>query len=168
MRSRNSDKPKKPVDPEKVKVRLAGMCVRAEQCRHDIVEKLKKADIPVADKRAILAELIEGKFIDDSRYARSFARDKVRLAGWGRRKVSQALRLKRIADADISSALEEIEDDEYAEVLMKVARRKAASLDLAVYEDCAKLYRHLISRGFESNLITTVVKQLRAEQREEQ
>lgn len=165
MKSKSNETPrrKKPQDPEKVKVRLAGLCVRAEQCRHDIVEKLRKADIPADDKRAILAELIAGKFIDDARYARSFARDKVRFAGWGRLKVQQALRLKKVDATHIRTAMEEIDDEEYAAILEKVARRKSAELDLQVYEERMKLMRFLQGRGFEPNLSVAVLGKLRRE-----
>lgn len=72
-----------------------------------------------------------------------------------------ALAYKRIPPSFISEALEGIDQKEYRTSLMKVTTTKAKNLDLNEYDDRAKLYRHLISRGYESSLATKVIAYLK-------
>lgn len=154
---------KRPADPNKIKVKLAALCARSEQCRYDIAEKLKKTDLPAADKINILKELIEGKFVDDKRFAKSYVNDKIRFGGWGKRKIALHLRLKRISNEYIAEALEGFDEEEYQEYALKSARRKAASLDLRDYNQRAKAFKGLQSRGFESNIIANAFRVITSE-----
>lgn len=151
---------KKPISPEAAKLKMAGLCARSENCEHEIKEKLRKMGLFSDEINEILEFLIENRFIDNYRYAASFARDKVRFSGWGRNKIKQGLYLKRIPRDAINSACEEIKEEEYNEALYKVASSKARTLDLSDYDDKAKLYRYLISRGYESPLISRTIGRL--------
>ena len=75
-------------------------------------------------------------------------------------KVRMGLRVKGMPDATISQALEYIPEKEYAEALKKVLLAKARSLDLRDVKDRQKLYRHLASRGFESNQIISAMREM--------
>lgn len=152
---------RKPANPEALRLKMADLCARSEQCEHEIREKLRKKMLPTAEIDKIIYFLINGKFIDNSRYARSFTNDKVRFSGWGRNKIRMALAYKRIPSSLIAEALEEIDENEYRTSLMKVATTKAKNLDLNEYDDRAKLYRHLISRGYESSLVTKIIAYLK-------
>ena len=70
------------------------------------------------------------------------------------------LRAKGMSDAIVSQALDYIPEKEYAEALERVLLAKARSLDLKDVKDRQKLYRHLASRGFESNLILSAMREL--------
>ncbi len=106
----------------------------------------------------MIAYLIANKYIDDARYSRAYAVDKVRFSGWGRMKVRIGLRAKGMSDSVITQALGYIPEIEYSEALQKVLLAKAKSLDLMDVKDRQKLYRHLASRGFESQLIITAMR----------
>ena len=95
MESRN----KKEVTPQKALEMMAGLCAKSEQCPYDIMAKLRKFGLTAEDAGEVLDSLREQKFVDEARYARSFARDKVRFSGWGRNKIRQQLMLKRIPTA---------------------------------------------------------------------
>lgn len=148
---------KKPADPEKLRLKMADLCARSEQCENDIREKLRRALLSPAKIDEIISFLTDRHFIDNSRYARSFTNDKVRFAGWGRNKIRQALRLKRIPSDIIDNALENIDEKEYNQSLMRIAKNKAKDLDLDNYQEKIKLYRHLLARGFESAKISKVI-----------
>lgn len=154
------DKKKKPITPEKALERLASLCARSEQCTADLSEKLRKMEIAPADVEDILARLRELKFLDDSRYARALARDKVRFAGWGRMKIRQQLMVKRIPASEIEAALAEIDPQDYKEALIRVAKAKVKMLDLKEFDHRTKLLKHLMSRGFESNLAVRMVQEI--------
>ena len=133
---------------EKLTLRMAGLCARSEQCSADIYTKLCRGGLTADEAREVLEKLKERRFIDDSRFAAAFARDKVRFAGWGPRKVQAALMAKRIPSTLIREALDSLEAADIEEALMKAAHAKARSLDLAERTDARKLLQHLASRGF--------------------
>ena len=145
-------------------LRMAGLCAGAEQCSSDIRTKILKQGFSTEDAEKMLSYLQSNKYIDDSRYARAYAVDKVRFSGWGKMKVRMGLRAKGMSDAIVSQALGYIPEKEYAEALEKVLLAKARSLDLADVKDRQKLYRHLASRGFESQLIISAMRSLMKKQ----
>lgn len=160
-------KRKKPIGREAAKLRMADLCARSEQCESEIRTKLVRLGLVSGDVDGVIRELKEGRFVDNARYARAFARDKMRFAGWGRRKIAAALVAKRIASTDIREAIDELDGDEYAETVMRAARSKGRGLDLSTAEDRAKLLRHLASRGFEAGICYKAIDTLRREGREE-
>lgn len=87
---------KKTANPDTLRLKMADLCARSEQCEYEIREKLRKQMLPSSEIEKILSFLIKERFIDNSRYAHSFTNDKVRFSGWGRNKIRQALALRRI------------------------------------------------------------------------
>ena len=73
--------------------------------------------------------LLDGKYIDERRYARAYVNDKVRFSHWGRIKIRAMLRMQHISDADINEALEDIDIQQYMEVLADVIAAKRRSID---------------------------------------
>lgn len=137
---------------------MAGLCAGAEQCVADIRNKILKKGFSAAEAEKMVSYLIANKYIDDARFSRAYAVDKVRFSGWGSMKVRMGLRGKGMSDSIITQALEYIPESEYAETLQKVLLAKAKTLDLSEVKERQKLYRHLASRGFESQLIITAMR----------
>lgn len=136
-------------------VRMAGLCAGAEQCSSDIRAKILKQGFSADEAEKMVSYLQQNRYIDDGRYARAYAVDKVRFSGWGRMKVRMGLRAKRVGDTDIVQALEYIPEADYKEALQKAMAAKARALDLKDVNDRQRLYRHLASRGFESQQIVS-------------
>ena len=148
---------RKPADPEALLKRMASLCAKSEQCTFDISTKLYKSGLPADKREEIIEYLTAHRYLDDARFARSFASYKVRFSGWGKRKIRMALAAKRIDGSLIADALDAIDHDDYADALSRVAESKKRNLDLQSREDRQKLYRHLLSRGFESDLISKIL-----------
>lgn len=151
-------------DFESLKLRMAGLCARSEQCSGDIRTKLLKAGLPRDRAEELIGFLRRERFLDDARYARAFARDKARLGCWGPRKIRLHLGAKGVDGATASAAIAEVDAEDFVEGARKTAEAKARSLDLTAREDIAKLYRHLLSRGFDSDLTARTIKELRAKE----
>lgn len=141
-------------------LRMADLCARSEQCASEIITKLRAKGLAADDIRDIVDNLTARGFIDEYRYARSLARDKVRFAGWGRMKIRAALAAKRVSSGAIAEAMGEIDPQDYADALARVARSKASGLDLTQYDDRMRLLRQLASRGFEIDLAKAEIKRL--------
>lgn len=140
---------------------LSAACARAEQCEGDLLLKMRAHGMSRPDAEHVLEQLRRGRFVDNARFARAYASDKVRFNGWGRTKVAMMLRSKRIESEHIKGALEALNPEVYAEVLQRLVRTEARKLDLERYEDRLKLYRKLYGRGFEGEMIKEAIAEFR-------
>ena len=152
---------KKPMKPENALARVADLCARSEQCRHEVREKLMRWGIGTADTEKIIARLEQERYIDDSRYARAYVADKFRFAGWGKRKIALMLRSKRIASDSINDALDQIDDDEYFDAALRTLRSRCRGQLPETREDAARILRFGAQRGFETDILFKALRTLR-------
>lgn len=151
---------RKNISKEEALLAMADLCARSEQCEFDIVRKLRLKKLPMSSISEIIDYLKENRYIDADRYASGFANDKVRFSAWGRLKIRAALIAKKIPSHSIQTALDNIDKSDYTDALRRAVNAKIRSVDLNVYEDRMKMYRYLMSRGFESALISATLKAL--------
>ena len=131
---------------------------RCEHCESEVREKLLDWGGSNEEVNEIIAYLIEERYIDNQRYANSYAKDKFRFNHWGKYKISMMLRSKDIGNEIIEEALEQIDDEEYLEKLQQILRDKLRSLKYSSeYEKKGKLFKFAQSRGFESGAISKVI-----------
>ncbi len=97
---------------EEMLIKMAGLCANAEQCSADIRQKILKKGFSTEEAEKMIAYLRANKYIDDSRYARAYAIDKVRFSGWGRTKIRIGLWSKGMPDAIITQSLDNIPEKE--------------------------------------------------------
>ena len=134
--------------------RMAALCSASEHCESEIREKLQKAAMSDSDIERIVARLYDEQYLDTARYCRAFAHDRLRFARWGRLKIQQALRMKRLPNADISDALQELPENEYRQALNETIAQKERSLhDEDSFTRRGKLMRFAASRGFTADEI---------------
>lgn len=152
-------KPDRKMTAEEALVRLETLCARSEQCSGEIMTRLARWKFGPDEARRILDSLVDRRFVDDRRYASAFVRDKYRFARWGRLKIRQALALKRVGRDVISDAIGEIDEDLYRETLAGLLRAKARTLaDGNTFEGRTRLFRFAVSRGFESEIISSCIR----------
>ena len=144
----------------KVLDRLQAQCVKREYCRSDIFRKALTAFEGDRDSAGRLVEsLVADRFVDDSRYAAAFAREKARLSGWGPAKISFALRGKGISKSIISDALKEIDPEEADRRMVSVLETKYKTLKGDPQEKF-KLLRFGLTRGYDYDKIAPVVDEI--------
>lgn len=144
----------KQISEEDALLRLTSLCSTAEHCSHEMIEKMQRWQLADDTQARIIEYLVKEKYIDDERYARFFAKDKIRYNKWGRRKVEQAMWLKHI-DGDIQrDVLDDIDDEEYLAVLRPLLKTKRKSVKASSdYEMNMKLIRFAMGRGFTMDII---------------
>ena len=144
----------KQISEEDALLRLTSLCSTAEHCSHEMIEKMQRWQLADDAQARIIEYLVKEKYIDDERYARFFAKDKIRYNKWGRRKVEQAMWLKHI-DGDIQrDVLDDIDDEEYLAVLRPLLKTKRKSVKASSdYEMNMKLIRFAMGRGFTMDII---------------
>ena len=133
---------------------LAALCAQAEHCQYEMLEKMRRWEVPEEAQARVMQRLVKEKYVDDERYAEAFVKDKIRYNKWGRRKVDQGLWQKHI-DADIRKrVLDEVDDDEYLSVLRPLLKQKRKTTKAnSDYELNQKLMRFALGRGFTFDII---------------
>lgn len=150
MQPEKVTKPKREKTPEEALSALMRLCARAERSQGDARRLLRDWGIREAEAERIVGRLVRERFIDDTRYAEAFVREKLRLSGWGAYKIRTALRRKQIAPETIDAALAQSNPAEMAERLLAQLRRKARTVRYATpYELKTKLIRYGLSLGYE-------------------
>jgi regulatory protein len=146
------------IDYKEALRRAAALCSRQEQCSSHIMEKLNHWNISEGDASRIIELLQREKYLDDHRYATFYTRDKFRLNGWGKVKISVMLRRQGISESVIQEALNEIDEESYFKACAKLICEKSATLhEKNYFTRKGKLFRHAAQRGFESELIHRIL-----------
>lgn len=139
--------------------KAASYCSIAERCEQEIIEKMAKWGTPEDEQQAIINKLIEDDFLNERRYATAFARDKFRFNKWGRIKISYALKLKGISSHNIREGLSAIDEYIYRQTIKKLTVAKQKSIkDASPSVVYVKTLKYLISKGFESDIISQILK----------
>lgn len=141
--------------------KLENYCTYQERCHKEVVEKLKGLNmIPLAID-SVVAHLIKHNFLNEERFARSYARGKFNIKKWGKNRIVSELKLRGISKYNINSALQEITDDEYAETFNKLAQKQLEKIKEAnLLKKKKKLADYLIYRGWEPEMVYDKVNEL--------
>lgn len=111
----------------------------------------------------VINDLIDHNFLDEERYARSYARGKFRIKQWGRVKITGQLKAKQVSEYCIRKAMTEIQDDEYEIALRQVLEKEHQRLSSRIsnsYELKQKIYTKGIRQGYESYLISALIPEI--------
>lgn len=133
---------------------MAKYCAFQERCTSEVREKLRNAGQNENDAEEIILWLTKNNFIDNKRFAITFAEGKFRSKKWGKMKIRFHLEKKEIDEPLINIALEQISDEDYRntfEGLLKEKQRITKGSN--AYNKNHKIARFLISRGFEPDMI---------------
>lgn len=140
---------------------LARLCARAEKSSGDASRLMRTWGVPESERESVLRRLLNERFIDDSRYAAAFVRDKIALSGWGPYKIRTALAAKGVARDIIDEALAECDHAKMSDRLDTMLQRKCAALRGGTpFERRAKLMRYGLSLGYDYSAVTDRVEEL--------
>ncbi|WP_121811043.1 regulatory protein RecX [Mucilaginibacter kameinonensis] len=155
------DKPKSiKITDEKVALAKAEhFCAYQERAQQEVRDKLYDWGLWPDAVEHIISQLIEGNFLNEERFARIYAKSKFNQKAWGRIKIKQGLKLKRIPDVLIKKALLNIDLDDYLAALTHLLQKKAATLtEKNQLKRRYKLQQYAMGRGFEAELILDILK----------
>ena len=140
--------------------KMAKYCAYQERCVKDVVEKLKSFDLPQSEKDQILNYLVENRFVNDERFAKSFVRGKINQSGWGLNKIRFHLMQKGIDKEIINEAIGNTDEEVYRQRLVEILQVKSKSIKSeSDFEKKRKLAAYAIQRGFEASLVWEVLKE---------
>lgn len=138
--------------------KLKHFCSYRDRAHTEVKSKLYELGVWGEQADEIIAALIQENYLNEERYARSFARGKFRIKNWGRRKIVHALKFKQISPYCIKKSLEEIDEEEYIKTLTQLATDKYQSLKKNQYlVRQYKTTQYLIAKGYEPDLVREVM-----------
>lgn len=123
-------------------------CAAAEHYISDVRTKLSQWGATPEQYEEIIAHLLACKYIDEERFCRAYAHDKLVYQGWGRIKIGAYLHAKQLPSDAIHQALEELDDIEYQKTLQHVIASKKRNLKSTDPMAREKLLRFCTQRGF--------------------
>ena len=136
-------------------------CSHREFCCDDIRNKLLQWGVENNDVEKIIEILINENFINESRYATAFVRDKFRYNKWGKVKIATHLKSKKIPSDIIGPALDAIDHEYYVNFLRGLLEGHGRSVKAKNKMDLkAKLLRFALSKGFESSLVYDILNEI--------
>ena len=151
---------KKYLSKEDALAKLQRYCAYQERCHREVRSKLLDLGIYGDDLEEIIANLIQDNFLNEERYARSFARGKFRMKQWGRNRIRQELKMREVSDYCIRKAMEEISEKEYLTMLQQILKKRASLItEENDFIKKSKLAQYATSRGFEAELVWEALKE---------
>lgn len=147
--------------PKEALLKLEHFCAYQERCHAEVVSKLYSLKMTSDEIDAIVVQLIEGNFLNETRFACSFARGKHRMKSWGKIRITNELKARQISSTNITLALKEITAEEYEATFENLTDRCWNSLqEKNILKKRKKFCDYMLRRGFESNLVYDKVKEL--------
>ena len=111
------------------------------------------------DVEELISELIQTNFLNEERFTQAYVSGKFKIKKWGKIKIKQGLKLKKVPEKMIMNALKAIDYDEYLSVILATALKKAPLIkEKDAYKKKYKLITYLMGKGFERDLIIEVLK----------
>ncbi len=154
------DAPKKQkiIDEQLALEKAGNYCAYQERSQQEVRDKLYEWGLWPAAVENVIVKLIGDGFLNEERFAKAYATGKFRQKAWGKIKIKQGLKLKKVPDVLIKKALNNIDYDHYLETLRNIIEKKAALLkERDAYKRRYKLHQYALSRGFEGDLINDVL-----------
>ena len=152
-------KPKKKLTPQQAFIKAQQTCAYQERCQQEMRDKLYEWGLYPNDVENIIANLITDNFLNEERFAKTYAGGKFRIKKWGRIKIKIELKKRKISDYCIRKAMEEIPDKDYISTLQQLIAKKEKKVKEKKPEvRNYKIAQYVISRGFEGDLVWDILR----------
>lgn len=140
--------------------KLEHYCAYQDRCYKEVTAKLKSLGMYQDAIDYILNELSTNKFLNEERFAKSFARGKHKIKGWGKRRIEQELKYRDISSYNIKTALKEIEEDYITNFYDLAEKKWMNSTETSIELKKKKWIDYFMRKGYESHLIFQALKDI--------
>ena len=137
-------------------------CTYQDRCHQEVERKLLEMRMIPEARDLIILHLLQGDYLNETRFAQSFARGKFKTKRWGKKRILQELKVRKISVFNQKIALKEIEENDYLDTFHTLAEKRWEQLDgeRSVQKKKKKFADYLLYRGWESDLIWAKIKEL--------
>lgn len=146
--------------PSEALKKIKHYCAYQERCHLEVKNKLYEFGLKSSEIEEIVSQLIEENYLNEERYATLFAGGKFRIKQWGKNKIKYELKQNQISAANIKKAIQQIDEDDYLKTLLKLYQNHFLKQKGKELEKIYKTKKYLIQKGFEIDLINTLVKEI--------
>lgn len=145
-------------DPDIALTKAEKFCAYQERCQQELRDKLYEWGMWPEAVENIIVSLIESDFLNEERFAIAYARGKFRIKQWGKNKIKQALKFKKVSDYCIKKGLSEISADDYMATIKVVIQKQEIKIkESNPLKKKFKIAQYLVGRGFEQDLVWDVL-----------
>ncbi|WP_298479012.1 regulatory protein RecX [uncultured Maribacter sp.] len=143
------------------KKKLESYCAYQDRCHKEVEVKLYSMGMIPEATNQIIGHLIQENYLNEERFAKSFARGKFRIKKWGKNRIVNELKQRQITKYNITIALKEIEENTYLETLDTLAKKRLMQINETNQKKRKKkLADYLLYRGWESHLVYQKLQEL--------
>ena len=145
-------------DVVKALAKAQSYCAYQERSQQEVRDKLYEWGLWQSAVEEIISQLILDGYLNEERFAIAYAGGKFRIKKWGKIKIIQGLKEKKVSDYCIKKALHEISSKEYLKTLKTLilaVSRKNRNFSLAFFRQ--QTARYAISMGFEPELVWEII-----------
>jgi regulatory protein len=136
-------------------------CAYQERCHEEVIAKLRTMKLTPNEIDEIIVSLIENNYLNESRFACSFARGKHRIKFWGKIRIVNELKFRNISTYNINLGLKEISTEEYLTTFDTLSQKNWESItENNSLKKRKKFCDFLLRKGYESNLVYEKMKEL--------
>jgi regulatory protein len=134
---------------------IKNYCAYQERCHSEVRSKLISLACYGEDLEEAIGILIEENYLNEERFATTYAGSKFRLQSWGKIKIKQQLKAKQVSDYCIRKAMASIDEAAYEEKLYHLMQKKIDSLSAESnqWKKKQKVFNYLLQKGFEQDII---------------
>ena len=140
--------------------KMKKFCAYQERSQLEVRQKLYQSSFKGEEAEFVISELIKENFLNEERFARSFARGKFRIKQWSKLRIKLELQQKGISDACIRKGLSEIPDKEYEHVVASILKKLSKETLPKTQKEKWQLISKLRAKGFETDIIELVWKEI--------
>ena len=134
--------------------KLEHYCAYQERCHKEVVQKLTNMHMIPEAIDVIVVHLIQHNFLNEERFAKTFASGKFKIKNWGKHRIAFELKQKNVSKININQAIAEISDEEYIEVFNDLAEKRVNLIhESNVFKKKKKFIDYFLYRGWESHLV---------------
>lgn len=146
---------------DEARKKLEHFCAYQDRCHAEVSAKLRDMGMIREAIDVIMTRLIQDNYLNEERFARSFARGKHRIKGWGIPRITSELKIRHISAANIKAALSEIQPDDYQENFTRLSEKKwETTIEKDLLKKKKKVADFLLRKGFEHQLVLDKIHQL--------
>ncbi|WP_366186103.1 RecX family transcriptional regulator [Flavobacterium ovatum] len=145
---------------QEVKRKIEFYCIYQDRCHEEVISKLREMQMDRDEVDVIISQLITDNFLNEERFACSYARGKHRIKHWGKIRITNELKFRKINQTLIKIALKEIKEEYDSNFEIWSQKHWETITEKNVLKKRKKFCDYFLRRGFESFLVYDRVKEL--------
>ena len=139
-----------------LKNRLERYCTYQERCHQEVQTKLRQLGAFRNDTDSVISHLTQNDYLNETRFAMLYVRSKFSIKKWGKKRIVNELKQRKITSYNIDKALAQITEEDYLLTFDKLAKKRWNQLisnKEPLPQRKKKWVSYLQYRGWENDLI---------------